>query len=132
MDILLEDREVAVLDRRRRGDTYKAISEDFGLSPERIRQLHMRTLKKLRTVRELETKYPEFIKAADELDMDYIALARIFSIYKKTYGKLPRHWYTLDDDDILLVRGFGERAVEFFRIARSKRPIVKPQVDGLF
>lgn len=120
MELVLTDREKAVLNRRRRGDTYKDISEDFGVSQECIRQIHMRVLRRLRSYRELETKYPEFIKAADELDMPYNVLMRIVCRYKRTYGRQARPWYTLDDDDILIVRGFGERTVEFFQVARSK------------
>lgn len=46
--IVLTDRERLVLDRRHAGDTYKAIGDVIGVTVERVRQIFVRTERKLR------------------------------------------------------------------------------------
>lgn len=120
MKLGITPRETEILDLRRRGYTFKKIGEAIGISSKYAQDIHTRTVKKLHKFAIFKNNYPEFIKAADELGLDYRRVCYIYSQLKKGLGSSIRRWKQLTDAEILELDNCGAKTLEFIRLARTK------------
>lgn len=117
MRVELNDREVQVLDLRRREVTFKEIANLLGFNHyQQAQAIYRKALKKLRRFRYLQKHDPQLIKAAEANGFSFTLLSRLFSILERE--GIDAHYKDMDLYSLSEINGIGE---EYLKVLEDSK-----------
>lgn len=106
MRVELNDREVQILDLRKRAVTFKEIANLLGFNHyQQAQAIYRKALKKLRRFHYLQKHDPQLIKAAEANGFGFTQLSRLFSILERE--GIEAHYKDMDLYSLSEINGIG-------------------------
>ena len=106
------EKEIFVVEQRKKGKTLREIGKDIGLSQERVRQIYLAYYRKLSVDRDLSSNWRMLEKESAALGIRYNDLIRMTRILKRSGFDTIRDIRLADKEFVLEIRGIGEKYAE--------------------
>ena len=116
-------RELEIANMRRSGMPYSKIAEKYGITYQRVQEIHSRTLEKIRATRDVKRNWNSLAYVCEKQGIDNIHLMALIKVLKRNGITNIRSRRLSDYDECLKIRGIGVKYANLILMARGKEDL---------